>query len=246
MVNQINISATIVIYNQNLDILKRAIDSFLNIPLKKKIFIIDNSSKTKLENEVSHEDLEYIYLHKNIGFGAGHNYVIKKLNSDFHLILNPDIEFNPSIISSLINKLQKQENVSFITPKIIYPNSDTQFVCRRHPTILNLLKRKIGISKYNYVEEPQGKVFYPEFIHGCFMLFKTKDFKMLNGFDERYFLYLEDADICRKIENSEKKILYYPKVEAIHHHQKGSAKSPKLFLIHTISAIKYFLKWGFK
>ena len=245
MGNHINISATIVIYNQNIDILKRAIDSFLDIPLKKKLFVIDNASKTKLEKQFLHEDLEYIYLDKNIGFGVAHNYVINKLNSDYHLILNPDIEFNSSIIRPLIDKLQKEGDVSFITPKIVYPNLQIQFVCRKHPTFFNLISRKLGFSKTIYDEEALGKVFYPEFIHGCFMLFKTKEFVRLKGFDKRYFLYLEDADICRKIVKIKRNILYYPMVTAIHHHQQGSAKSPKLFFIHAISAIKYFLKWGF-
>lgn len=244
MENQINISATIVIYNQSIDILKSAIDSFLNIPLTKKLFVIDNASKTYLEKQFLHEDLEYIYLDQNIGFGAAHNHVINKLNSDYHLILNPDIEFNPSIIRPLIDKLQKEGDVSFITPKIVYPDSEIQFVCRKHPTFFNLIFRRLGFSKIIYDEEALGKVFYPEFIHGCFMLFKTKEFVKLKGFDKRYFLYLEDADICRKILMMKRKILYYPRVAAIHHHQRGSAKSPKLFMIHTISAIKYFLKWG--
>lgn len=240
------ITATIVIYNQDLQILQKAVTSFLNIPLKKKLFIIDNASSQKIDSHFHQSEIEYFFLDRNLGFGRAHNLIINKLNSSFHLILNPDIQFNISIIDVLIKKLRSEKNTTFITPKIIYPNSDIQFVCRKHPTILNLLKRKLGLSKDNYLEELKEQSFYPEFIHGCFMLFKTKDLKELNGFDERYFLYLEDADICREIEKSGKTILYYPKVEAIHHHQRGSAKSPKLFLIHTISAIKYFLKWGFK
>ena len=77
------------------------------------------------------------------------------------------------------------------------------------------------------------------------MLFKTEDFKTLEGFDERYFLYMEDADICRKIDLLGKKKLYYPKVKITHQHQRGSSKNIKLFFHHISSAIKYFLKWGF-
>ena len=77
------------------------------------------------------------------------------------------------------------------------------------------------------------------------MLFRSLDFKNLNGFDERYFLYLEDADLCRRIQQYEKKIMFFPNVHVIHEHQKGSSKNVKLFFIHLSSAIKYFLKWGF-
>ena len=97
--------------------------------------------------------------------------------------------------------------------------------------------------KNEYRNQDLERSFYPEFMHGCFMLFKTADFKYLGGFDERYFLYMEDADICRRIDKIEKKILFFPNVEITHQLQKGSSKSIKLFIYHLSSAIKYFLKW---
>jgi GT2 family glycosyltransferase len=90
-----------------------------------------------------------------------------------------------------------------------------------------------------------SKSFYPDFIHGCFMLFKTQEYIDLKGFDERYFLYMEDADMCKKIDRIGKKKFYFPEVKIIHQHQKGSSKNIKLFFYHLSSAIKYFLKWGF-
>jgi len=180
------ITATIVIHNQDKDILNRTINSFLKISINKKLYIIDNASKRKNLEIISDNNIEYIYLKENIGFGAAHNLVIDKLKSNFHLILNPDVEFLPSIINGLINKLKKEDNVSFITPKIIYPNAHLQYVCRHHPTFFNLFERKLGLSKNHYIEETKGEDFYPEFIHGCFMLFKTKDFINLKGFDERF------------------------------------------------------------
>lgn len=240
------ITATIVIYNQDIEILQKSVTSFLNISFKKKLFIIDNASSLNLKKNFNQPEIEYIYFDENLGFGKAHNFTIDKLKSKFHLVLNPDIQFNSSIMELLMDKLSSEKETSFITPKIVYLDRGLQEVCRKHPTILNLLKRKIGLSKYSYIEEPQGKVFYPEFIHGCFMLFKTYDFINLGGFDKRFFLYMEDADICKKIKVNNKRILYYPKVKAIHHHQKGSSKSLKLFLIHILSAFKYFLKWGFK
>ena len=140
--------------------------------------------------------------------------------------------------------------VSFISPNVFYPNKQKQFICRKHPTFFELINRKLQLSKSKifhneYRNKNLEKPFYPEFIHGCFMLFKTEDFKTLEGFDERYFLYMEDADICRKIDLLGKKKLYYPKVKITHQHQRGSSKNIKLFFHHISSAIKYFLKWGF-
>ena len=245
-----NISATIVIYKSNRNLLQKTIDSYLNIPEKKKLYIIDNNETDVLKKQFVHPEIEYIFVGKNIGFGSAHNLVLNKINSNFHLILNPDVVFTTEVISKLIYKLNKSNKVCFVTPKVKYPNGEEQFVCRKHPTFLDLLNRKLKfspslISKNQYQDKDLSKAFNPEFIHGCFMLFKTKDFIHLKGFDERYFLYLEDADICRKIENLGKKILYYPNVEIIHYHSKQSAKKIKQFIIHIKSAFKYFLKWGF-
>ena len=244
------ITASIVLYNENLETLKKTVDSFLKTPLPKKLYLIDNSSENLVEEFFKHSEIEYLFVAENIGFGKAHNLVLDKINSDFHLILNPDVEFNFDVIPNLIKALEDKPTVSFITPKVIYPNKENQFICRKHPTFFDLINRKLKISstqiiKNEYRNQDLEKSFYPEFIHGCFMLFKTIDFKNLKGFDERYFLYLEDADICRKIEEADKKILYFPNIEIIHQHRKGSSKSFKLFFRHTSSAIKYFLKWGF-
>ena len=245
------ISASIVLYNQNTEILKKTVDSFLNTPIKKKLFLIDNSHSNRLESYFSNPEIEYFFIGKNIGFGRAHNLVIEKIESNYHLILNPDVEFNSDVIVKLIDELKRnEENISFITPKVVYPDKSFQFVCRKHPSFLDLLNRKINFSsKYlqrnEYRERDLKKSFSPDFIQGCFMLFKTKHFKELNGFDTRYFLYMEDADICRRIQSNGNKILYYPSVSIIHQHQRDSSKNIKLFFIHIISAFKYFLKWGF-
>ena len=244
------ITASIVLFNNDFEILKKTVNSFLNISVKKKLYLIDNSNSNKLEAFFKSSEIEYLFVGKNIGFGAAHNLVLNKLCSNFHLILNPDVVFSVGVISSLITALNENPTVAFVTPKVRYPSVKPQYICRKHPTLFDLLNRKLKISNdqflnREYRDRDLQKPFYPDFIHGCFMLFNTTDLKNLKGFDERFFLYLEDADICRRIDEIGKKKLYYPKVETIHHHQQGSSKSIKLFIIHTSSAIKYFLKWGF-
>lgn len=244
------ITASIVLYNEKLKTLQETVNSFLNTSIDSKLYLIDNSSINTLEPHFKHPKIEYIFVGKNIGFGKAHNIVLNKINSKYHLILNPDVEFNSNVIPTLIKGLENDLQSSFITPKIVYPNLGLQNVCRKHPTFFDLLNRKLKISKKSIIQNEYGNrnleiPFNPEFIHGCFMLFKTEDFKILNGFDERYFLYMEDADLCKKVEVFGKKALYYPKVEIIHQHRKGSSKKLKLFIHHLKSAMKYFLKWGF-
>ena len=244
------ISAAIVCFNEDVSVLIKTVDSFLKTPLKKKLFLINNGDKNDLQDYFSHPDIEHIFTGKNIGFGKAHNLVLDKITASFHLILNPDVIFDSHVIPDLIKQLQTDKKTSFITPKVLNINNKMQLVCRKHPTFFDLLNRKLKFSKKalnesQYQNNNFQKVFYPEFIHGCFMLFKTSHFKELKGFDTRYFLYLEDADICREIEKRQNRICYFPLVSIVHGHQRGSSKNIKLFLRHTSSAIKYFLKWGF-
>ena len=89
------------------------------------------------------------------------------------------------------------------------------------------------------------KTFPVPFAQGSFLVIRTELFRQLGGFDERYFLYMEDADLCRRV-NEVSELRYCPKAEVIHKWGKGSHKNFKLFCIHVKSMIAYFGKWGWK
>lgn len=251
------LTASIVLYKEDIKELSATIECFLKTPLKKKLFLIDNNEDKQFQNIFNHEEIEYIPIGKNIGFGAGHNIILKKIEnlSDFHLILNPDVLFKANVIVNLIAKLKRHEIVAMIAPKVLFPDGEHQYSCRRYPRLPELLARRFHtlepfLKKYKdkgiYRDRELTNSFFPEYITGCFHLYKTKDFLKVNGFDERYFLYMEDVDICRKIEQIDKQKLYYSKETITHVLKQGSLKNYKLFLIHTSSAIKYYLKWLFK
>jgi len=250
------VSASIVLFNEDFDILKQTIDCFLKIALPKKLFLIDNTVRSLFKDQFKHPDIEYISSGKNIGFGAGHNAIIERIKdqSSFHLVLNPDVLFQPEVISTLMVKLEQDSQLAMIAPKVLFPNGDYQFSCRRYPRLKELLGRRFGflkpffkkiIFKGQYQDVDLKNAFYAEYITGCFHLYKTADFVALKGFDERYFLYMEDVDICKKIDAAGKKKMYDPEVEIKHVLKKGSSKNIALFFRHSFSAIKYFLKWGF-
>ena len=246
------ITATIVVYEENLTILKDTVECFLQTPLQKRLFLIDNSSTNIIEKEFDHPDIEYIFSGKNLGFGKGHNKVTDSIKnkSKYHLILNPDVTFLPHVVPDLIAEINKYNDIAMIAPKVVFPNGEHQYSCRRYPSVIDLFTRiirfpKKGIERGEYKDIDLSKPFYPEFIQGCFQLFKTEDFIKIGGFDERYFLYMEDIDICKKIDVLEKKKYYYPNVQIKHELRKGSSKNTRLFFIHLNSSIKYFKKWGF-
>ncbi len=247
-----NITASIVIYRENFKVLEKAMGSFLDSTLSKKLYIIDNSPSNEFKNKIQNDSVEYIYSNKNIGFGMGHNSILHKLTSKnkYHLILNPDVSFHPEILEKLVLKMESSESLSMIAPRVLNTNNKLLYTARRYPNLFELIFRFLGIFKKftstgEYKNQNHKKSFSPDFVQGSFMLFKTDDLLQLNGFDNRFFMYMEDVDICRRIDQLGKKKLFYPKVEIIHTHRKGSTKSIKLFIIHISSIIKYFMKWGF-
>ncbi len=233
--NNIIITASIVLYNESIEELSKTVTSFLNIPIAKKLFLIDNSPTDKFKNQANHSDVEYAFIGENLGFGAGHNKVLDKIKntSTYHLVLNPDVTFQPKVIPNLIKVLEKDDNLSMISPKVVFPDGEHQYSCRRYPTFFELILRWFRfenekVKKGKYLDKDLTNPFYPDFIQGSFMLFKTIDFVELNGFDERYFLYMEDIDICKKIDAIGKKKMYYPNEEITHILKKDSLKKYKI------------------
>lgn len=255
MKNNSVITCSIVLYDDSLTDLHTTIDCFLKIPCTKKLYLIDNTPTKFYEFVYVNELVEYMPSNKNIGFGAGHNVIIDKIkdSSDYHLILNPDVYFEKTVIPNLIQELKNDETLAMIAPKVLFPNGEHQYSCRRYPEFLELVARRFPVFKPflkpkvfkgQYKDRDLTNPFYADYLAGCFHLYKTDDFVKLKGFDERYFLYMEDVDICKKIDKIEKRKLYFPKEEIKHVLKQGSSKDIKLFFRHAISAVKYFYKWG--
>jgi len=246
----VEISATIILYKEDVETLQKTIDSFLKTPLSKKLYLIDNSPTNKLQNHFLDPAIEYRFVGKNSGFGAAHNLVINEIqgSSKYHLILNPDVIFESEVLLKLKKELDNHKEIAMVSPKVIYPDGKLQYTCRKYPTFLELIYRRFGVfkkftQKQEYRDEHLIKSFYPDFFQGCFLLFNTADFVAINGFDERYFLYMEDVDICKKIDKQGKRKMYFPGTEIVHNHRRGSSQKIILLFHHISSAIKYFKKW---
>jgi GT2 family glycosyltransferase len=257
MCNIRTISASIVLYNNNIDQLKKVIDSYA--PSENRLlYLIDNSSqKTNLEYLLAHNGyIYYFYTGKNKGYGAGHNIAIRiamKSNTQYHIVLNPDLQFDPLIIDKIGDFMDTDASIAQVMPKIFDPNGNIQYLCKLLPTPFDLIFRRfipdnIFTKKINekYILKNSGydKIINPPCLSGCFMFLRMNTVKEKNVlFDERYFMYCEDFDFIRRL-HSVSKTIYYPGVSIIHEHTKKSYKSRKMMIEHIKSAVKYFNKWG--
>lgn len=196
------------------------------------------------------------YIHSvNLGYGAGHNIAIREsidIGATYHIVVNPDIYFEEGVIEKLIIYMNKYSEVGLVMPRVLYPNGELQYLCKLLPTPFDLLFRRF-LPWRRYVEKKNEKyelrftnysreMEVPS-LSGCFMFVRIAVLKKVGGFDERYFMYAEDLDLCRRI-GKVSRTMYYPNVVVYHEYAKGSYKNRRLLRYHLSSVVKYFNKWG--
>lgn len=250
------LSISIVSYNNYNDIKKliESIDKYTSPNLKKKIYIIDNADDREryTELQAQYKDVEYCYVGCNLGFGRGHNYILEKIDSDFHAIVNPDIILQEDSFSKILEFMEQDNSIGMVVPKLMDENGVMMHAYRRELTISDMFIRMFckklfpkRIAYHELADADYSKPFQVPFAQGSFLVIRTTLLKQLNGFDENFFMYVEDADLCKRV-NQVSKLIYFPDTAVIHKWEKGSHKSRKLFKYHLNSMKYYFKKWGKK
>ena len=249
--------ASIVVFDTEEKILNKAILSFLNTKLKVKLYIINTGSFNYHLPE--DERIELIHTKGvNLGYGKGNNLALEiSEDSKYFLILNPDLFIIDDALEKLIQFMDKNLTIGIVIPKVLNEDGSIQYLNKRHPAIFPLFIRRFVPVKFHslfkkILDEYEMKDFnYEEnfevpFISGAFMLTRKKNLLEIGGFDSRYFMYFEDADLSRKFQEAGFKTMYYSKAKVIHVWKRGAHKSKKLALIFISSMWKYFRKWGFR
>ena len=141
------LTGSIVIFNERIEILTKAVNSFLEGTTDSVLYLIDNSPTDKVSHLFNHPRIIYKFNDKNIGFGRGHNIAIRegmKRGSEYHLVLNPDVYFDNTVIEDLHFFLNQNKDVGLIIPKVRYPDGRIQLVCRLLPDPWILLAKRFS------------------------------------------------------------------------------------------------------
>lgn len=249
-------TSSIVCYKNNIEILKKSINSILGSYRLEKLYLIDNSPTDVLGKFFNDPLIEYIFNPSNPGFGAAHNIAIKKAilqGSKYHLILNPDVYFKDDVVGELTDFMDSNSCIGNIMPKVLYPNGKIQYLCKLLPTPYDWIGRRFNpfkkiVEKRNETFELRftnyDKIMEIPYLSGCFMYLRVSAIKEVGLFDEKIFMYGEETDLCRRLIKGGYKTIYYPYSTIYHHFEKGSHKSWRLTRIGIQSAIYYFNKWG--
>lgn len=253
---RLQVSGSIVAYKNSSAQITSAVLSFVSSSLSLHVTVIDNSPTDELRSVVAEAGANYCFNGRNVGFGAGHNIAIRKYSgaSEYHLILNPDVSFGREVLGSLYRFMQHNPDVGLVMPRVLYPGGDEQSLCKLLPTPFDLLIRRFGgplsrsifrarMARYLLSEVDLTEPRVVPSLSGCCMMVRRSVLQKIGLFDERYFMYMEDVDLCRRI-GEVSKTMYFPHVHVFHEYQKGSYHNWLLTKHHIRSARKYFGKWG--
>lgn len=249
------ITGCIVTYN-NIATIDKAVSSLLECTESDfRLYIVDNGSTDGTPEfiEKNYPEVTVIRSGGNIGFGAGHNLILDRLDSDYHVIINPDISVRDDVISSLAAYLDGNPDAGLVSPEVRFPDGKPQILGKRNPCLRYLFASHFRgkgdaektLREYAMLDEDYSKPFPIENATGCFIFIRTEIFKKLGGFDKRYFMYFEDCDLSREV-NRISKVIFNPLVTVYHEWHRESKSNMKLKLIHITSMLKYFAKWTFK
>ena len=260
----------IIIVNYNSSFwLKKTLDSLYKyyVPFSKHnviITVVDNDSSDNsieiLEKEF--HQINLIKSNKNLGFSAGNNLALRKSTADYIMLLNSDTEFTEKSknIDMLIDMLENNNQLGMITPKLLLTDGKIDMACHRgEPSLIDSLLYFAGFEKlfpkikfftqYHLLHKDLNKTHEVDAITGACMITKLQYLKDVDFFDERFFMYSEDMDLCRKYREKGFKIIYNPTVEIIHHKYKSGLQSKNKKTNKTIkkhfynSFLLYYDKW---
>ncbi len=227
----------------------------LETPEVVRIWVVDNGRDEKIR-KICEEFPKVEYLQSpNVGYGSGNNIAIRKALEEnlapYHLVMNTDVAFDSDILPKLSEMMDRHPEAGCIQPKILSPEGDLQYNCRRLPTPFDLITRVVFpknwfkkerdryLLKHLDLDRPWNIPYHS----GSFMFLRLDTLRKVGLFDERFFLYPEDIDLTRRI-HRDYLTLYWPGVSLVHSHRAASKKVPKLFWIHAMNIIRYFNKWG--
>ena len=172
------------------------------------------------------------------GFGANHNAAFRAAGCDFFCVANPDIRLRSNPFPALLACLE-DERTGAVAPRVLGADGKPEDNARRFPT-LPLLTRKLlqgAPTALDYSDAAERSE--PDWIAGMFMLFRRDSFARVGGFDERYFLYYEDVDLCARLRLAGMRILLEPRAEVVHLAQRQSRRSARYAWWHARSMARW-------
>lgn len=248
---KLHVTCGIVTYN-NADIIEKCIGTLLEYTkgCSIRIYVYDNHSSDGTVELIQKKfkQVRIIAKKSNKGFGYGHNRILQSLpQADYHIVVNPDIMVDTDVVTQMAEYMEANKNIGILIPKVLNTDGTEQFLPKYQPNfkyvIMSKFKhwkhyRDIYTRKNDQIKEPVKC----ENISGSFFMIRRSLVEELHGFDERYFMYFEDADLARRA-NQKADLVYNPNVYVYHAWKRDNTGNIRGICIFLKSMLKYALKW---
>ena len=227
-----------------------------------EIIVVDNESGDGVGEMLRENfpDVKFVASGANLGYAAGNNLGIRRSAGRYVLILNPDITVRPGSIDAMVAYLDAHDDVGMIGPRLVRPDGGVDESCYRFPGYMIPAYRRTPLGKlaagrraldhYLMTDYDRSVTREVDWLLGAVLMVRRSALLKVGFFDERYFLYFEDTDWCRRFWQAGYRVVYFTGAEMVHYHERLSARGSwftslfrKSTRVHIASALKYFRKW---
>ncbi len=252
---------SIVTWNNSLEIdsLLESLTFQEGLPGETGVVISDNASRDNTAGIIrqGYENRVLVIENsENLGFGNAHNRVFENIEADYYLLLNPDCYFeDPLAINKLLDYADMNPDAWIIGPKILNPDNTLQYSARSFPdpkatlfrnTFLGrLFPNNPYVKKYLRTDTDHDEISPTDWVSGAAMLIRRELIDKTGGFDPRYFMYVEDMDLCKQCSLLDRSVMYFPDSVVYHRIGASSDKAPKkMIAAHHRSMLLYYQKYA--
>ena len=220
-----------------------------------EVIIIDNSEKGPILQSLKeiYPKVQIIYNPTNVGFSKANNQAAKIARGEFLFILNPDTILKEQAGNTMFRYIRSNMEIGALGPKVVNFDGSLQYSCRRYPNLWTGLFNRYSIfsrllpknrftNRYLMLDFDHNETLSVDWLSGCCLMIPKSVFEEVNGFDENYFLFNEDVDLCRMVHQTGKKVIYFPEAKIIHKVSTSNRKTTAKVIIQRHLGMMYYFK----
>lgn len=233
------VSLSVVSHRQS-DLVNKLLHDISRYTLNVDVYLTSNVPEQGLIQSEARNSFHQIQNETPQGFGANHNAASRHCDSPFFCVANPDVRFLNDPFPELLACMDDPQ-VGLVAPRVIDPSGNLEDSARYFPTPINLVAKMLHVDEGRYPVVGEAPIAV-DWVAGMFMLFRAEAFRDIGGFDDHFFLYYEDVDICARLWKAGWKVMLHPGVSVIHAAQRSSRRNPRYMAWHLSSMARYFVK----
>ena len=228
--------AVSIVSHGHAHMLPKLVESLLAFPQVTRVMLTFNIAEQ--EPVFTDSRVEVIRNSAKKGYGANNNAAFAHCKEPYFCVLNPDVVFKENPFPGLVEEMQRHQ-AAIAAPMVVNERGEIEDSVRRFPTLFSLVKKALKIDDGRIPFKAGDSPFFADWVAGMFMLFSSDAFRVLKGFDEQYFMYYEDVDICARAWKAGQKVVACPKLKIVHAGTRKSRSSLRHAIWHGQGILRF-------